>query len=87
MASLNCDGHIDCTSLSFSYDIMGRVTVSYTTFFKVSSVGSPSFCYTEELVVGERTFTGEVTSMSLNQIIGTENWYETHVTLLTTTEE
>ena len=59
---------------------MGRVTVSYTTVHK-----SPQFCYTTEIDAGGRTFSGEVTAMSLNQIVGTVGWYETHVTLITTT--
>ena len=76
---LNC-GFIDCTSISFSYDIMGRVTVSYTVVHN-----SPDFCYAEVIEAGTRTFSGEVTSMSMNQITGTVGWYETHVTLITTT--
>lgn len=77
--TMSC-GFIDCTSLSFSYDIMGRVTVSYTTIHQ-----SPDFCYTEVINAGNRIFSGDVTSMSLNQIVGTSGWYETHVTLITTT--
>jgi len=77
--TLSC-GFIECTSISFSYDIMGRVTVSYTTVHQ-----STDFCYTEVIHAGGRTFSGEVTSMSLNQIVGTVGWYETHVTLITTT--
>ncbi len=73
-------GFIDCTSLSFSYDIMGRVVVSYTAIHH-----TPSFCYTDVISAGGQTFTGDVTGMSLNQITGTVGWYETHVTLITTT--
>jgi len=73
-------GFIECTSISFSYDIMGRVTVSYTTVHQ-----SADFCYTEIINAGGKTFSGEVTSMSLNQIVGTVGWYETHVALITTT--
>jgi hypothetical protein len=73
-------GFIDCTSLSFTYDIMGRVVVSYTTVHR-----SPDFCYTDIIDAGGQTFDGDVTSMSLNQIVGTSGWYETHVTLITTT--
>jgi hypothetical protein len=77
--NLSC-GFIECTSLSFNYDIMGRVTVSYTTVHK-----NPQFCYSTSITAGGRTFSGDVTSMSLNQIVGTVGWYETHVTLVTTT--
>jgi hypothetical protein len=73
-------GFIECTSLTFSYDIMGRVTVSYTSVHK-----DPDFCFVKELDAGGQTFTGEVLSMSMNQIIGTVGWYETHVTLVATT--
>jgi len=73
-------GFIECTSLSISYDIMGRATVSYTTVHQTAN-----FCYTTSIDAGGRTFDGEVTAMSLNQIIGTNGWYETHVTLITTT--
>jgi hypothetical protein len=66
--------------MSFTYDIMGRVVVSYTAVHQ-----SPDFCYTKTIDAGGRTFDGDVTSMSLNQITGTVGWYETHVTLITTT--
>ncbi len=79
--TLDC-GFIDCTSMSFSYDIMGRVTVSYTVVHQ-----EPEFCYTELIEAGGQLFGGDVTSMSLNQITGTTGWYETHVTLITTTED
>ncbi len=78
--SVGSCGFIDCTTLSFTYDIMGRVVVSYTTVHR-----SPDFCYTETIEAGGQVFDGDVTSMSLNQIVGTSGWYETHVTLITTT--
>ena len=73
-------GFIDCTSLSFTYDIMGRVVVSYTTVHQQTG-----FCYTKVIKAGGQTFTGDVTAMTLNQIAGTVGWYETHVTLITVT--
>lgn len=73
-------GFIDCTSMSFTYDIMGRVVVSFTTVHQ-----SSDFCYTKTINAGGQVFDGEVTSMSLNAIQGTSGWYETHVTLITTT--
>lgn len=76
--ALNCsDGYIDCTSLSFSYDILGRVTVSYTVFHETND-----FCYTTDITTGGQKFEGIITSMSLNKIQGTEKWYETHVSLV-----
>jgi hypothetical protein len=70
---------IDCTSLSFSYDVMGLVTVSYTMVHPAAN-----FCYTTLIVAGGKTFDGYVTSMNMNRIQGT-SWYETHVQLMATT--
>jgi hypothetical protein len=72
---------IDCTSLNFSYNNMGIVTVSYTVVHD-----SPDFVTYTEISVGGQTFSGYVINAGLNQIPGTENWYETHVTLLATTD-
>jgi hypothetical protein len=77
--NLSC-GFIDCTSLSFNYDVMGLVTVSYTVVHNIAD-----FCYSEVIIAGTRIFSGEVIDMSMNQIAGTSGWYETHVTLITTT--
>ena len=77
---LNCEGFIECTSLSISYSIMGIATVSYTVVHN-----KPEFCYTTIIVAGGQTFTGYVTSMNMNGIQGTSGWYETHVSLLATT--
>jgi len=71
---------IDCTSLSMSYNVMGLVTVSYTVvhdFFE--------FVTYTELTAGGQTFKGYVTNASLNPLPNTDGWYETHVTLITTT--
>lgn len=72
---------IDCTSLSFSYNNMGLVTVSYTVVHNVFE-----FITYDSIVAGGQTFTGYVVNASLNQIPGTEGWYETHVTMITTTD-
>lgn len=77
--TLSC-GFIDCTSMSFNYDIMGKVTISYTVVHNKAE-----FCYAEEIYAGGKTFKGEVTSLSLNYIVGTSGWYETHVSLIATT--
>lgn len=71
---------IDCTSVKMSYDIMGRVTVSYT----IVSDEAEMKAYTSVEYAGQ-TFTGYVVSISLNQIPNT-SWYENYVTLITTTD-
>lgn len=72
---------IDCTSLSFSYNNMGIVTVSYTVVHD-----TPDFITYNEITAGGQTFTGYIINASLNQIPGTQNWFETHCTLLATTD-
>jgi hypothetical protein len=69
----------ECTSLSISYDNFGLATVNYTI---VSSTSNPTIDIS--IQAGTRTFTGYVTSLSINYIPGT-NWYETQVSLITTT--
>ena len=71
---------IDCTSLSISYDIMGRATVSYIVVHD-----RQDFVTYNSIDAGGQTFTGYVVSAQMNQIPNTANWYETHVTLITTT--
>lgn len=71
---------IDCTSLSISYNVMGIVTVSYTVIHNTFEI----ITY-DTITAGGQTFVGYVINASVNQIPGTENWYETHVTLLATT--
>jgi hypothetical protein len=71
---------IDCTSVKISYDVMGRVTVSYT----IVSDESGMKAYTT-VSFGGRTFTGYVVSITLNQIPNT-SWYENYVTLIATTD-
>lgn len=71
---------IDCTSLNFSYNSMGIVTVSYTVVHDTFT-----FITYNEISAGGQTFTGYIINASLNQIPNTE-WYETHCTLLATTD-
>lgn len=71
---------IDCTSLSFSYNVMGIVTVSYTVVHN-----SPKFVVYPSITAGGKTFTGYVANANLNQIPNTEGWYETNVSLIATT--
>lgn len=71
---------IDCGSLSISYDIMGIATVSYTVVHDY-----PGFVTYDSISAGGQYFRGYVINASVNPIIGTDGWYETHVTLLSTT--
>ena len=71
---------IECTSLNISYDIMGLATVSYT----IVHNGGAATPYVS-VTAGNQTFTGYVMNMSTNPIPKTEGWFETHVTLITTT--
>lgn len=72
---------IDCTSLSMSYNVMGLVTVSYTVVHNVFEIVTYN-----SITAGGQIFTGYVMNASLNQIPNTEGWYETHVTLIATTD-
>lgn len=75
------ESFIECTSLNISYNIMGIATVTYTIVHD-----EPGFAFVENAIsAGGQTFTGYVTSASMNNIPYT-NWYETHVTLVTTTD-
>jgi hypothetical protein len=81
MAESNIAPFIECTSLNFSYDTMGLVTVSYTMVHK-----EKEFKYITTLDAGKRTFTGYVTSVSMSNIPNSK-WYETQVSLIATTED
>jgi len=71
---------IDCTSLNISYNVMGLVTVSYTVVHN-----TPSFITYDSISAGGQVFSGYVTNASLNPIANTDGWYETHATLIATT--
>ena len=80
---MNCrEAFIDCTSLSFSYNIFGIVQITYTMVHKEAN-----FCYVTELDAGTRHFKGYVTNMTMNRVQGTSDWYETHVTLTADTRQ
>lgn len=72
---------IDCTSLNISYNVMGIATVSYTVVHN-----NFDFVTYRSISAGGQNFTGYVMNASLNQIPNTEGWFETHVTLLATTD-
>lgn len=72
---------IDCTSLNFSYNVMGLVTVSYTVVHDY-----PGFVTYDSITAGGQTFTGYITNATLNPVPNSEGWFETNVTLLATTD-
>ncbi len=59
---------------------MGIVTVSYTVV-----QDEFRFITYKTIEAGGQTFTGYVVNASLNQIPGTDGWFETHVSLIATT--
>lgn len=71
---------IECTSLNFSYDIMGLVTVTYTMVHD-----NASLTVANQISAGGQTFRGYVIDASMNAIPNTQGWYETHVTMISTT--
>lgn len=71
---------IDCSSLNISYNVMGIATVSYTVVHD-----SPGFVTYNSVNAGGLTFNGYVINASVDQILNTSNWFETHVTLIATT--
>jgi hypothetical protein len=72
---------IDCTSLSVSYNVMGVATVSYTVVHNVFDIVTYN-----TITAGGQTFSGYIINASMNQIPNTEGWFETHATLIATTE-
>ena len=71
---------IECTSLNVSYDITGMATVSYTVMSD-----TPGILAYDSLIVGNRTFTGYITSAVNSIMPRTEaggTWYQTQVSLL-----
>lgn len=71
---------IDCTSLNFSYNSLGIVTVSYTVVHD-----RDDFVVYKSINAGGQEFSGYVINASMNEIPGTQGWFETHVTLIATT--
>lgn len=72
---------IDCTSLSVSYNVMGIATVTFTIVHD-----SDDFKTRNTISAGGQTFKGYVISATLNRIPNTSRWYETHNTLIATTD-
>lgn len=71
---------IDCTSLNFSYNNTGIVTVTYSVIHTTDE-----FVVYKSITAGGQTFTGYVINASMNEIPGAQGWFETHVTLIATT--
>lgn len=71
---------IECTSLSFSYDVLGLVTVNYTMVHDEKKI-----IVLNEITAGGQTFTGYVMDASMHAIPNTSGWYETNVTMIATT--
>jgi hypothetical protein len=71
---------IDCASLNISFNVMGIATVSYTVVHD-----SSNFVTYDSISAGGKTFTGYVVNASMDQILNTSGWFETHVTLVATT--
>ena len=71
---------MECTSLNISYDVMGIATVSFTMVHD-----TPEITVRETVTAGNQIFTGYVMEATMTAIPKTEGWYETHVTLIATT--
>ena len=82
MATGNID-FIECTSLNISYDVMGIATLSFTVVHNYPDISVVSKY--NEVDAGGQTFTGYITDAFMNAIVRTDGWYETHVTLIATT--
>lgn len=74
---------IECTSLNISYDVMGIATLSFTVVHNVSSL-SILDSY-QRISAGGQVFSGYITDAYMSAIPRTEGWYETQVTLISTT--
>jgi len=72
---------IECTSLNVSYDIMGIATCTYTIVSDTPGIKAYNVLYD----VGGQDFRGYVVNASVNKIQNT-NWWESHVTLVSTTD-
>jgi hypothetical protein len=71
---------IDCTSLNISYDVMGIATVSYTVVHN-----TPSITVFKEISAGRQKFSGYIIDAYMSTIPKTDGWYETHATMIATT--
>lgn len=70
----------DCPAFSVSYNIMGLATVTYSIIHNSTSNAN----IVDSIRAGGQTFSGYVTNIATSRLPGT-TWYETSVTLITTT--
>lgn len=76
---------IECTSMNISYDVMGKVSISYTVVHTTQAITPfPAGTTPNQIEAGQRTYAGYVVNATMNQIPKT-NWHETHVTFIATT--
>jgi hypothetical protein len=73
---------MECTSLQLHYNVMGIVTVSFTIVSNKEEL--PNLENWTTIEAGGQTFTGHVTNINMQSIPKT-SWFETHVTLIATT--
>lgn len=71
---------IECTSLNFSYDVMGLVTVSYTMVHNESTLTAVT-----SISAGGQIFKGYIMNASISTVPNAQGWFETHVTMIATT--
>ena len=71
---------IECTSLGFSYDVLGLVTVNYTMVHNEKKI-----TVLNTITAGGRVFKGYVMDAFMSPIPKTVGWYETNVTMIATT--
>jgi len=71
---------IECTSLNISYDVFGVATVTYTVVHNY-----PGIVAFNSVTAGGRTFAGYVTNVSVSPIPRSPGWYESTITLISTT--
>lgn len=71
---------IECTSLSFSYDVLGLVTISYTMVHNDKQI-----TVLNTITAGGQVFNGYIMNASMNSVPNTTGWYETNVSMVATT--
>lgn len=71
---------IECTSLSFSYNVLGLVEISYTMVHDEKKIS-----VLNTIEAGGQTFKGYVTNAFMSAIPNTSGWYETRVSMIATT--
>lgn len=79
---------IECTSLNISYDVMGIATLSFTIVHDDPDLGILSSY--NRVAAGGQVFEGYITDAYMSAVPrtggpGQTGWYETHVTLISTT--